>query len=107
MAKCGGVAQACLVERFIATPDAEGPRRGYAKLSHFMEHLLHMIEVAGVDHIGIGTDFDGGAGVAGCRGNNDLINITVRLLEEGFSESDISKIWGGNFLRVMTEVQRH
>lgn len=106
LAKCGGVAQVCLVERFVATPDAEGPRRGYGKLSHFIEHLLHIIKVAGIDHAGIGTDFDGGGGVAGCQGNNDLINITVRLLEEGFSESDIAKIWGGNFLRVMSEVQR-
>ena len=106
IAKCGGVVQVCLVESFVATPEAEGKKRGYAKLSHFMEHLLHIIEVAGVDHTGIGTDFDGGGGVAGCRGGNDLINITVRLLEEGFSEDDIAKIWGGNFLRVMTEVQR-
>ena len=106
IAKCGGVVQVCLVEGFVATPEAEGKKRGYAKLSHFMEHLLHIIEVAGIDHTGIGTDFDGGGGVAGCRGDNDLINITVRLLEEGFSEEDIAKIWGGNFLRVMTEVQR-
>ena len=76
-----------------------------ASLSDFVKHILHMIKVAGIDHVGIGTDFDGGGGVKGCNGDNDLINITVRLLEEGLSESDIAKIWGGNFLRVMKEVQ--
>ncbi len=107
LAEKDGVAQACIVDIFI-TPQKAGtaPGRGNATLSHFMKHLLHMIKVAGVDHVGIGTDFDGGGGVYGCRGDNDLINITVRLLEEGFSETDIAKIWGGNFLRVMTEVQR-
>ncbi len=107
LAEKGGVAQACIVDIFI-TPQKAGtaPGRGDARLSHFMKHLLHMIKVAGVDHVGIGSDFDGGGGVYGCRGNNDLINITVSLLEEGFSETDIAKIWGANFLRVMAEVQR-
>ena len=107
LAEKGGVAQACIVDIFI-TPQKAGtkPGHGDATLSHFMKHLLHMIKVAGIDHVGIGSDFDGGGGVYGCRGDNDLINITVRLLEEGFSEADIAKIWGGNFLRVMTEVQK-
>lgn len=106
LAKSGGVAQATIVDIFAKeqAPNT-APGRGDANLSDFMKHLLHMIKVAGVDHVGIGTDFDGGGGVKGCRGDNDLINITVRLLEEGFSESDIAKIWGGNFLRVMKEVQ--
>ena len=65
-----------------------------------------MIEVAGIDHVGIGTDFDGGGGVKGCRGDNDLIRITVKLLEKGYSEEDIAKIWGKNFLRVMEASQQ-
>lgn len=99
LAAHGGVAQACLVDEFL-NPDAKS-----ANLSDFMNHLLHMIEVAGIDHVGIGSDFDGGGGVKGCNGDNDFINITVRLLEHGFTESDIAKIWGGNFLRVMKQVQ--
>ena len=71
-----------------------------------MNHLQHCIEVAGIDHVGIGTDFDGGGGVKGCNGDNDLINITVRLLEAGYTEEEIGKLWGGNFLRVMKEVQQ-
>lgn len=99
LAAHGGVAQACLVDEFL-NPDAKS-----ANLSDFMNHLLHMIEVAGIDHVGIGSDFDGGGGVKGCNGDNDFINITVRLLEHGFTETDIAKIWGGNFLRVMRQVQ--
>ncbi len=94
-----GVAQACIVDLFINKNPKE------ATLTDFMNHLYHMIEVAGIDHVGIGTDFDGGGGVQGCNGDNDLINITVRMLEKGFSEEDIAKVWGGNFLRVMKEVQ--
>lgn len=99
LAAHGGVAQACLVDEFL------NPIAKNASLSDFMDHLLHMIEVAGIDHVGIGSDFDGGGGVKGCNGDNDLINITVRLLEHGFTETDIAKIWGGNFLRIMKQVQ--
>ncbi len=99
LAAHGGVAQACLVDEFL-NPDAKK-----TNLTDFMKHLLHMVEVAGIDHVGIGSDFDGGGGVKGCNGDNDFINITVRLLEHGFTETDIAKIWGGNFLRVMKQVQ--
>lgn len=100
LAKNGGVAQACIVDLFLNKNPKE------ATLTDFMNHLYHMIEVAGIDHVGIGSDFDGGGGVKGCNGDNDLINITVRLLEKGFSEEDIAKIWGGNWIRVMDEVQK-
>ena len=64
-----------------------------------------MIEVAGIDHVGIGTDFDGGGGIPGCEADNDMVNITLRLIELGYSEADIEKLWGGNFFRVL-EAQR-
>lgn len=99
LAAHNGVAQTCLVGEFLS-PDAKS-----AGLTDFMNHLLHMIQTAGIDHVGIGSDFDGGGGVKGCNGDNDLINITVRLLEHGFTETDIAKIWGGNYLRVMRQVQ--
>ena len=106
LAKKGGVAQATLVGFFLKKKTSDMKSGSVeASLSDFVKHILHMIKVAGIDHVGIGTDFDGGGGVKGCNGDNDLINITVRLLEEGLSESDIAKIWGGNFLRVMKEVQ--
>lgn len=101
IAKSNGVAQACIVDLFLN----KNPKA--ATLDDFMNHLYHMIEVAGIDHVGIGSDLDGGGGVKGCNGDNDFINITVRLLEKGFSEEDIAKIWGGNFLRVMRETQKN
>ena len=64
-----------------------------------------MVDIAGIDHVGIGTDFDGDGGIIGCADASEVINITRRLLAEGFTEGDITKLWGGNFLRVMRIVQ--
>ncbi len=69
-------------------------------LDHFMEHLFHAVEVAGVDHVGIGCDFDGGGGMPGLRDVTDFPAITRRMVERGFSHADIAKIWGGNTLRL-------
>lgn len=52
-----------------------------------------MIKVAGIDHVGIGTDFDGGGGLQGCKGDNDLINLTIKMIEKGYTEEDLRKIW--------------
>ena len=73
----------------------------------FLAILSHSycVEVAGPEHVGIGSDFDGGGGVLGCNGDNDLINLTVKMLEHGYSPSQIEGFWGGNFMRVMKEVQ--
>ena len=70
-----------------------------------MEHLNHMIRIMGVDHVGIGTDFDGDGGIPGCASAAELINFTRRLIQDRYNEEDIRKIWGGNFLRVMEQVQ--
>ena len=60
-----------------------------------------MIDVAGIDHVGIGSDFDGDGELIGCRAANELIQITMRLIIEGFDDASIAKIWGENLLRVM------
>jgi microsomal dipeptidase-like Zn-dependent dipeptidase len=60
--------------------------------------------VAGINHVGIGTDFDGGGGVEGCEDVSEMGNITLELVKRGYSKKDIEKIWGGNLMRVMTEV---
>lgn len=99
LAKNGGVVQVCLVDNFINTKADE------ASLTNVIEHIDHMVKVAGIDHVGIGSDFDGGGGVIGCNGVNDLIQVTVKLIEKGYKEEDIQKIWGGNLLRVMKSVQ--
>lgn len=59
----------------------------------------------GIDHVGLGTDFDGDGGVKGIADASELINFTLQLLQRRYSERDIEKIWGGNWLRIMTKVQ--
>ena len=87
-------------------PDYMNPQKADATLDDFMEHLQHCIQVAGIDHVGISCDFDGGGGGWGLNGDNDLINITVRLLEAGFSNQDIAKIWSDNFFRVLAAAKK-
>lgn len=99
LAAQGGVAQICLYKGFINEKAEE------ASLSDAIRHIRHIVEVAGIDHVGIGSDFDGDGEVIGCSATNELIHITVRLLEEGYTEEDIRKIWGGNLLRVLSAVQ--
>ena len=65
-----------------------------------------MVSVMGIEHVGIGTDFDGDGGVPGLANASELINFTRRLLRERYSLEDLRLIWGGNFLRVMDVVQR-
>ncbi len=84
-----------------ATPPAAG-----ATILDAIRHLEHAIAVMGIDHVGIGTDFDGDGGVPGFADASDAINMTRHLLRRGFTAEEIEKIWGGNFLRVMTEVQK-
>ena len=72
-----------------------------ATFDDFMRSLLHAIRVMGVDHVGIGADWDGGGGVNGMIDVEALPRITARLRAEGLSEADIAKIWGGNTLRVL------
>lgn len=76
-----------------------------ATLDDYMRHLLHILKVVGVDHVGIGADWDGGGGVVGLEDVAALPKVTERLLAAGYSEQDIRKIWGGNLLRVMRQVQ--
>ncbi|NPD86880.1 membrane dipeptidase [Lentimicrobium sp. L6] len=75
-----------------------------ATVSDAVDHIDHIVEVAGIDHVGIGTDFDGGGGLQDCYDASELGNITLELVKRGYSEEDIRKIWGGNFMRVFREV---
>ncbi|MDR2497856.1 MAG: gamma-glutamyl-gamma-aminobutyrate hydrolase family protein [Tannerellaceae bacterium] len=99
IASQGGIICICLYSGFISK-DAEE-----ATLSEAIAHINHIAALVGTDHIGIGSDFDGGGQLIGCRASNELINITIRLLREGYSHDDIRKIWSGNILRVMESVQ--
>lgn len=79
--------------------------RKLATVSDVVDHIDHVVQVIGIDHVGIGTDFDGGGGVEGCKTVAEMKNITIELLRRGYSKSAIEKIWGGNFMRVFREVE--
>ena len=99
LAARGGVAHTTLYGGFLR-------QHGEASILDAISHLEHAIEVMGIDHVGLGTDFDGDGGVSGIADSSELINFTLQLLRRKYSERDIRKIWGGNWLRVMTEVQK-
>ena len=98
LAAKGGVMQITMYNGFLV-------KDGEATVLDALRHLEHAIEVMGIDYVGIGTDFDGDGGVRGMANSSELLNFTRLLLARGYSEQDIEKIWGGNFLRVMTQVQ--
>ena len=73
-------------------------------LADAVDHIDRMVEIMGIDHVGIGSDFDGGGGLIGINDVSEMPNITQELLARGYSESDIQKLWGGNLMRVFDEV---
>jgi membrane dipeptidase len=77
-----------------------------ATVKDVVDHIDHVVQVIGVDYAGIGTDFDGGGGVDGCKTVAEMKNITIELLQRGYSKADITKIWGGNVMRVFKEVEQ-
>jgi membrane dipeptidase len=77
-----------------------------ATVSDVCDHIDYIVKVAGIDHVGIGTDFDGGGGVTGCENVGQMGNITLELVKRGYSKHQISKIWGGNLMRVMRKVEQ-
>jgi len=81
------------------------PQSG-ATVSDAVDHIDHIVKVAGIDHVGIGTDFDGGGGLIDCRDVSEMGRITLELVRRGYTEEQIQKIWGGNFLRVLREVEQ-
>lgn len=76
-----------------------------ATVEHVVDHIDHIIKIAGIDHVGIGCDFDGGGGIEGVFDASEVMNITIELVKRGYSENQIEKIWGGNLIRVFKEVQ--
>jgi len=76
-----------------------------ATVADFVNHIDHAVSVAGINHVGIASDFDGGGGVDGWRDASETEAVTAELVARGYSEADIAKIWGGNLLRVMEAVE--
>ncbi len=77
-----------------------------ATVKDFVDHIDHIVKVAGIDHVGIGTDFDGGGALKDCFDVSGMGNITLELVKRGYTEKQIRKIWGGNFMRVFREVEK-
>lgn len=75
-----------------------------ASVKDAVDHIDHVVKVIGIDHVGIGTDFDGGGGIEGCDDVSEMPNITEELVRRGYSEEKIKKIWSGNIMRVFREV---
>ena len=70
-----------------------------------VDHIDYVVDLIGIDHVGIGTDFDGGGGVPGFNDASEALNVTVELVRRGYNEEQIRKIWGGNLIRVWREVE--
>ncbi len=77
-----------------------------ATVSDAVDHIDHIVNLIGIDHVGIGTDFDGGGGLSDCKDVSEMENITYELVKRGYSEDDIVKIWGGNLMRVFRQIQK-
>lgn len=99
LAKHGGVAHITLYHGFLCNGSQE------ATVMDAIAHLEHAIDIMGIEHVGLGTDFDGDGGIRGLADSSELINFTLHLLRRRYSERDIARIWGGNWLRVMAQVQ--
>ena len=99
LARKGGVCQITLYPGFLRQDEQ-------ATILDAMAHLDHAIRVMGIDHVGLGTDFDGDGGVPGLADASELTNFTRQLLARRYNDEDIQKIWGGNFLRVINNNKR-
>ena len=99
LADKGGVCQITIYHGFLRSD-------GEATVMDVLAHLDHAVKVMGIDHVGIGTDFDGDGGVRGMASSAYFVNFTRMLMAKRYSEQDIQAILGGNFLRVMAEIQK-
>ena len=93
LASSGGVAQVCLYSGFLR-------KGGGATIDDAVRHIMHMIDVMGINHVGIGSDFDGGGGLPGLEDASWFVTLTERLMAEGLNDDELSLVWGRNFLRV-------
>jgi len=96
----GGVIQTTALGAFLTDRKDPPPN-----MDDFMDHIDYMVGKIGINHVGISSDFDGGGGIVGWNDASETMNVTIALRERGYSESEIEKLWGGNLLRVLDEVQ--
>ena len=85
--------------------DTKFPPPTRATVKDFVDHIDYAVKLIGIDHVGISSDFDGGGGIDGWNGADETFNVTLELVRRGYTEPQIAKIWSGNLLRVMEQVQ--
>jgi membrane dipeptidase len=78
---------------------------GPGSVDDLLNHIDYIVKRVGIDHVGIGTDFNHGSGIEGYNDASEALNVTIGLLDRGYSQAQVEKIWGGNFLRVFSEVK--
>jgi microsomal dipeptidase-like Zn-dependent dipeptidase len=98
LAEAGGVMQITFYNGFLRTD-------GQASIEDAARHINHAVSVMGIEHVGIGTDFDGDGGVPGIANASELLNLTRLLRQLGYSAEQLRLLWGENFLRVMRQAQ--
>jgi membrane dipeptidase len=97
--------RAALAKR-VEEINAKFPPPPRATVKDFVDHIDYAVKLIGIDHVGISSDFDGGGGVDGWNGADETFHVTLELVRRGYTEDQIAKIWSGNLLRVMEEVQK-
>jgi membrane dipeptidase len=90
----------------MADIDARLPGDPRATVADFVNHIDYAVKLIGIDHVGISSDFDGGGGVDGWNSAAETFNVTLELVRRGYTEPQIAKLWSGNLLRVMGEVEK-
>lgn len=74
-------------------------------VADFVDHIDYLVETMGIEHVGISSNFDGGGGVTGWNDASETFNVTLELVRRGYTEGEIGRLWSGNLLRVLDEVQ--
>lgn len=90
----------------VADIDKKTPGDPRATVADFVNHIDYLVKKIGLEHVGISSDFDGGGGVTGWNGAEETFNVTLELVRRGYTEEQIGKIWSGNLLRVMADVEK-
>lgn len=93
-------------EKELAMIDFRFPPPPRASVRDFVTHIDYLVDRIGIDHVGISSDFDGGGGVEGWDDASETFNVTLELVRRGYSEEEIAKLWSGNLLRVMEQVEK-
>ena len=97
LAKSGGRIHVCLYNYFLA-------KDGQADINTICDHIDYMVKLVGSEHVGVGSDFDGGGGVLGCNDSSELINITMELIRRGYSDEDVKNIMGVGFVKYYQKI---